>query len=486
MKELAYILTGLNTLKIVGVTGRKIEGITDDSRSVKENGLFVAVKGITSDGHNFIAKAIENGAAVIVLEEEQVHHPEVTYVYVKDTRLAKARIAKSFFEDPSSAFKLIGITGTNGKTTVSTLLFDLLKSMGYKVGLISTIECRINEDRIPSSHTTPDVIILNEIMYRMKQEACDYVMMEVSSHAIDQGRIEGLDFDCGVFTNITHDHLDYHGTFDNYIRTKKKFFDDLDKKAHAVINVDDANGERMVQNTEAQIHSCSINRLADYKAKIISNDFSGLEMLLDNVHVHLGLVGKFNAYNLLMIYAVAACFIEEKEDILIGLSALKSAEGRFEVLRESGGKNVIGIIDYAHTPDALENVLSTVKMIIKSTVQLTTVVGCGGDRDKTKRPLMAAIAQKYSDVTILTSDNPRTEDPKIILDEMEKGIDIQGNKVSRIEDRKDAIASAYEQAEMNEVIVIAGKGHEKYQDINGVKTPFDDKQILKLFFIKNI
>lgn len=486
MKKLEDILSGLDVLRIVGEEVKNIEGVTDDSRNAQTNGLFIAVNGITSDGHDYIDKAIEEGVTVVVLEKVCDHREGITYVYVKNTRLAKARIAKVFFEDPSRAFKLIGITGTNGKTTVSTLLFDLLKNMGYKVGLISTIECRINDEIIPSSHTTPDIIILNEIMSRMKKENCDYVMMEVSSHAIDQGRIEGLDFDCGVFTNITHDHLDYHGTFDNYIRTKKKFFDDLDKKAHAVTNVDDANGERMVQNTKAQIHTCSINRLADFKAKIISNDFSGLEMTLDNTSVHLGLVGRFNAYNLLMIYAVAACFIEEKEDVLVGLSALKSAEGRFDVLRESAGKYVIGIIDYAHTPDALENVLSTVKAIKKPGVKLTTVVGCGGDRDITKRPLMASIAQKYSDVTILTSDNPRTEDPEIILDEMEKGIDKKGNKVSRVEDRKEAIALAYKQAEMHEVIVVAGKGHEKYQDINGVKTPFDDKQILKLFFHKNI
>ena len=486
MKKLEDILSGLDVLRIVGEEVKNIEGVTDDSRNAQTNGLFIAVNGITSDGHDYIDKAIEEGVTVVVLEKVCDHREGITYVYVKNTRLAKARIAKVFFEDPSRAFKLIGITGTNGKTTVSTLLFDLLKNMGYKVGLISTIECRINDEIIPSSHTTPDIIILNEIMGRMKKENCDYVMMEVSSHAIDQGRIEGLDFDCGVFTNITHDHLDYHGTFDNYIRTKKKFFDDLDKKAHAVTNVDDANGERMVQNTKAQIHTCSINRLADFKAKIISNDFSGLEMTLDNTSVHLGLVGRFNAYNLLMIYAVAACFIEEKEDILVGLSMLKSAEGRFDVLRESAGKHVIGIIDYAHTPDALENVLSTVKAIKKPGVKLTTVVGCGGDRDITKRPLMASIAQKYSDVTILTSDNPRTEDPEIILDEMEKGIDKKGNKVSRVEDRKEAIALAYKQAEMHEVIVVAGKGHEKYQDINGVKTPFDDKQILKLFFHKNI
>jgi UDP-N-acetylmuramoyl-L-alanyl-D-glutamate--2,6-diaminopimelate ligase len=486
LKKLEDILSGLDVLRIVGEEVKNIEGVTDDSRNAQTNGLFIAVNGITSDGHDYIDKAIEEGVTVVVLEKVCDHREGITYVYVKNTRLAKARIAKVFFEDPSRAFKLIGITGTNGKTTVSTLLFDLLKNMGYKVGLISTIECRINDEIIPSSHTTPDIIILNEIMGRMKKENCDYVMMEVSSHAIDQGRIEGLDFDCGVFTNITHDHLDYHGTFDNYIRTKKKFFDDLDKKAHAVTNVDDANGERMVQNTKAQIHTCSINRLADFKAKIISNDFSGLEMTLDNTSVHLGLVGRFNAYNLLMIYAVAACFIEEKEDILVGLSMLKSAEGRFDVLRESAGKYVIGIIDYAHTPDALENVLSTVKAIKKPGVKLTTVVGCGGDRDITKRPLMASIAQKYSDVTILTSDNPRTEDPEIILDEMEKGIDKKGNKVSRVEDRKEAIALAYKQAEMHEVIVVAGKGHEKYQDINGVKTPFDDKQILKLFFHKNI
>jgi len=477
LKKLIDILDNIKTQNVVGDTDLEILGITDDSRQVKSGYLFIAVKGVTVDGHDYIEKAIEKGAVAILVESD-TQDENVTVIQVKDSQEAKGRIAQVFYDFPSQQLKLVGITGTNGKSTIATLLYNLFEAEGKKTGLISTIEYKVSQETFPSTHTTPDVLKVYEILNQMVQAGCTHAVMEVSSHAIDQKRIEGLEFDCAVFTNLTHDHINYHGSFDNYRETKKKLFDSLDANAIAIVNIDDPNGEIMVQNTDANILHYSLRKMADYKAKIISNTIEGLELEINGTQVHLQFVGMFNAYNLLAVFAVADKILDDTDTVMQTLSGLRHVEGRFDLVR---GKEMTGIVDYAHTPDALENVLKTLNQVKRKEASIVTVVGCGGDRDVTKRPRMAKIAQALSDIVILTSDNPRTEDPEKILDMMEAGVAEEIKNVVRITDRKIAIQTATMMASEGDIILVAGKGHEKYQDINGEKSPFDDKQILRSF-----
>jgi UDP-N-acetylmuramoyl-L-alanyl-D-glutamate--2,6-diaminopimelate ligase len=456
-----------------------ISSVTFDSRKVKKDSLFVATKGTAVDGHEFITKAIESGAIAIVCEElPATKNENVTYVKVTDSSYALGIIACNFFDNPSEKLKLVGITGTNGKTTSVTLLFNLFKSLGYSVGLISTVENKINNTAIPSTHTTPDALALNELLTAMYAQGCEYVFMEVSSHAVVQHRITGLSFSGAIFSNITHDHLDYHKTFDEYIKAKKGFFDQLPNNAFALVNRDDRNGMIMLQNTKAQKHTYSLQNMADFKCKILENQLNGLLLSIDNVEVWVKLIGTFNAYNVLAVYAAAILLKQNKTNVLTALSNLNSVEGRFQYIKSP--KGVIGIIDYAHTPDALKNVLETIKDLRTGNEQVITLVGCGGDRDSAKRPVMAAIACEYSTKVILTSDNPRSEDPETILDQMQKGVNpVDAKKTLRIADRKEAIKTACSLSKAGDIILIAGKGHEKYQEIKGVKQPFDDFEIFR-------
>jgi UDP-N-acetylmuramoyl-L-alanyl-D-glutamate--2,6-diaminopimelate ligase len=470
------IVKNINTEQLIQSHEHKIKNIAFDSRKVTKDSLFVAVKGTISDGHKFIDTAIESGANTIVCEVlPSILNPKVAYLQVKDCNLTLGDLATLYFDNPSNKLKLIGITGTNGKTTTSMLMYDLFKSLGYKVGLISTIEYRIDEKIIPSTHTTPDPMKLNELLANMVDAGCDYVFMEVSSHAIDQERIRGLKFKVAIFSNITRDHLDYHLTFDNYIAAKKKFFDQLQPDAISIINVDDANGKIMVQNTKSTIKTIGIKKNADFKVKILENLLSGLHLTINGKELIVRLIGEFNAYNIVTAFATAIVLGQNEEEVLSQLSSLKAAEGRFDYVWVNG---MIGIVDYAHTPDALKNVLETIKQL-KGGGKVITVVGCGGDRDKGKRPIMAKIAFELSDKVILTSDNPRTENADQIIKDMEEGIPIPfKNKTLSIVDRTQAIKAAAQFALKGDIILVAGKGHEKYQEINGIKTPFDDKVIL--------
>lgn len=479
MKKLKHILTNVKNVQIIGNQKVKITKIEFDSRKVVKSSMFVAVKGTQVDGHRFIGKAIELGAAVIVCEElPAAINPNITYVEVKNSAKALGKMAGNFYDNPSTQLKLVGITGTNGKTTCATILYKLFMKMGYKTGLLSTVENKIGNQIIPATHTTPNPVALNELLAKMVENGCDYAFMEVSSHSIHQERIAGLDFDGAVFTNITHDHLDYHGTFKNYINAKKKFFDDLDKKAFALTNIDDRRGTVMLQNTRAKKYSYAVKKMADFKAKIIENTLIGLQLELNGREFHSRLIGEFNAYNLLAVYGTATLLGHDDMEVLTVLSSLQTAEGRFDYI-VSKTNNIIGIVDYAHTPDALEKVLQTIDGVKSGDSQVITVVGCGGDRDRTKRPIMAKVACDYSHQVILTSDNPRTENPFDILAAMEKGIPPYATqKVLTIENRRQAIKTACTLAKQNDIILVAGKGHEKYQDINGVKHHFDDKEEL--------
>ncbi len=479
MKKLKHILTNVKTVQIIGNQKVKITKIEFDSRKVVKSSMFVAVKGTQVDGHRFIGKAIELGAAVIVCEElPAAINPNITYVEVKNSAKALGKMAGNFYDNPSTQLKLVGITGTNGKTTCATILYKLFMKMGYKTGLLSTVENKIGNQIIPATHTTPNPVALNELLAKMVENGCDYAFMEVSSHSIHQERIAGLDFDGAVFTNITHDHLDYHGTFKNYINAKKKFFDDLDKKAFALTNIDDRRGTVMLQNTRAKKYSYAVKKMADFKAKIIENTLIGLQLELNGREFHSRLIGEFNAYNLLAVYGTATLLGHDDMEVLTVLSSLQTAEGRFDYI-VSKTNNIIGIVDYAHTPDALEKVLQTIDGVKSGDSQVITVVGCGGDRDRTKRPIMAKVACDYSHQVILTSDNPRTENPFDILAAMEKGIPPYATqKVLTIENRRQAIKTACTLAKQNDIILVAGKGHEKYQDINGVKHHCDDKEEL--------
>ena len=479
MKLLSDILYKVRLEEIIGSTHSAISSVTFDSRTVKKDSVFVAIKGESSDGHGFIAKAIENGAIGIICEElPKERKAEVTYVKVKNSHEALGFIACNYFDNPSAKLKLVGVTGTNGKTTTVTLLFNLFRSLGYSAGLLSTVQNKINNAIIPATHTTPDALTLNELLHTMVEQGCEYAFMEVSSHAIVQHRVTGISFAGGVFSNITHDHLDYHKTFDEYIKAKKGLFDQLSSDAFALTNVDDKNGKIMLQNCKASKHSYSLKTVADFKCKIIENHLNGLLLNIDNKEVWVKLIGSFNAYNVLAVYATAVLLKQDKTNVLTALSNLNSVEGRFQYFKSKGG--VIGIIDYAHTPDALKNVLETIKDIRTGNEQVITLVGCGGDRDTTKRPIMAGIACELSNKIILTSDNPRSEDPEEILNQMQKGVSpVDVKKTLRISDRKEAIRTACTLAKSGDIILIAGKGHEKYQEIKGVKHDFDDYKLFK-------
>lgn len=463
----------------MGRTDVQVSDIQIDSRLIGKNSCFVAVKGASQDGHAFIDTAIENGAIAIVCEVlPTLLQTGILYVKTNDAAKAAGIMVHAFCGDPSQQLKLVGVTGTNGKTTVATLLYKLFMALDLKCGLISTVNNRIGELVLPSTHTTPDVISLNYLLKRMVDEGCKYVFMEVSSHAIHQQRIAGLDFAGGIFTNITHDHLDYHKTFDAYIKVKRSFFDGLSSSAFAISNMDDRNGAIMLQNTAADKFYYSLRSVADFKGRIIDSSINGLQMLVNEQDVHFRLIGEFNAYNLLAVYATAICLGEDRLDVLQVMSNLTGAEGRFDYLI-SPKEGIIGIVDYAHTPDALLNVLATIKKIQKGGEQIITVVGCGGDRDRTKRKMMGAAAAEFSTRAIFTSDNPRSEEPSAILNDMMGGVDASlQKKILMIEDRRDAIRTAVMMARGEDIILVAGKGHEKYQEIKGQKFSFDDKDIL--------
>ncbi len=472
------ILYGVAIKSIIGKTDSVVDAIAFDSRAIDANTLFIAIKGTQVDGHHYISQTIAAGAKVIVCEQMPSETPvEVTFVQVENSALALGIIASNFYGNPSQDLKLIGITGTNGKTTIATLLFQLFRKLGFNVGLISTVQNQINEEVIPATHTTPNPIALNELLKQMVNTGCEYCFMEVSSHAVAQHRISGLDFTGGVFSNITHDHLDFHLTFDAYLKAKKQFFDALPKSAFALTNIDDKNGLVMLQNTNAHKKTYALKQMADFNAKIIENKFSGLNLTIEQIDVFFKMVGSFNAYNLLAAYATAILLEQDKLKVLTILSNLTGAEGRFDYTVSKQG--IIGIVDYAHTPDAVQNVLSTIANIRKGTEQVITIIGCGGDRDRSKRPIMAKVACDWSDKVILTSDNPRTEDPKAIIEEMEKGVSpTNRRKTISILDRKEAIKTACHIAKAGDIILLAGKGHEKYQEINKVRHHFDDKEVL--------
>ncbi len=489
MKQLNYLLQTINPKEIKGDSNIKIEAIEFDSRKIlnlaqssSEKVMYVAQKGTLVDGHDFIEQSIANGAAAIVCELfPEIVHPDVTYILVENSSIALAHLASAFYDFPSQQIKLVGITGTNGKTTTVTLLHRLFSDLGYPTGLISTITNKIIDKNFPATHTTPDAMQLNRLLREMVDAGCEFCFMEVSSHALCQYRIEGLTFAGGVFSNITHDHLDFHKTFANYIKAKQSFFDGLPSNAFALTNADDRNGDVMVQHTKAKVFLYSLMTGANYKGKIIENRFEGLTMDVNGKEVCFKLCGKFNAYNLLAIFATANLLLEGKEEeILTKMSDLESAAGRFQLFRNSKGSTAI--VDYAHTPDALKNVLSTIREITENSVEIITVVGCGGDRDALKRPIMAQTACEYSHKVILTSDNPRTEDPLRILEEMEKGVPISFKRnVSIIENRKEAIKTACMMLQEGGVLLVAGKGHETYQEINHVKHHFDDTEVVKEF-----
>jgi UDP-N-acetylmuramoyl-L-alanyl-D-glutamate--2,6-diaminopimelate ligase len=456
-----------------------VSAIAFDSRKVKKDSLFIATRGTAVDGHTFIDQAITSGAIAIVCEEfPAIMNEGVTYVKVRNSSFALGVVASNFYDNPSQKLKLVGVTGTNGKTTTVTLLFNLFRMLGFGVGLISTVKNKINKEVIPATHTTPDAIALNELLHTMVEKGCQYAFMEVSSHAVAQHRIAGIHFAGGVFTNITHDHLDYHKTFDEYIRAKKGFFDQLPEDAFALTNKDDANGLIMLQNTKANRITYAIKTIADHKCKVMENHLHGLLLNIDGQELWVRLIGSFNAYNVLAVYTTAILLKQDKTNVLTALSTLNPVEGRFQHIKSESG--VIGIVDYAHTPDALKNVLETIKNIRTGNEQVITVVGCGGDRDAAKRPIMANIACQLSNKVILTSDNPRSEDPQEILNQMQKGVDaVDYKKVLRIVDRKEAIKTACSFAKPGDIILIAGKGHENYQEIKGIKYPFDDYEVLK-------
>lgn len=478
MKLLLDILYRAGIEEVVGSTNVAIENICIDSRLAKKFSLFIAVKGTQMDGHEYISQAVGQGSLAIICEvlpEKLVK--DVNYIQVKNSRYAAGVIAANFYGNPSDNLKLIGITGTNGKTTCATLLYELFIALGYKVGLLSTVRNLINGTEVEATHTTPDPISLNQLLADMLEAGCSHCFMEVSSHALDQHRVAGLIFTGAIFTNITHDHLDYHGTFDHYIRSKKMLFDQLPKDAFALINLDDRNGEVMVQNSKAKLITYGLKSMADRKAKILENNLTGLILNIDGQEVITRLIGSFNAYNILCVYGAAIELKEEKLQVLTTLSNLHSPEGRFQFVKTEN--NILGIVDYAHTPDALENVLSTIHELRTGNEKLITLIGCGGDRDKTKRPEMARIAAEGSDKVILTSDNPRSEDPQQILEDMKAGLDpVTRRKTVSILDRAEAIRTACMLAQPDDIILVAGKGHEKYQEIKGEKHPFDDLKVL--------
>ena len=478
---LKELLKGVTYSALSGSGKVEVAGLTYDSRTVSEGYCFFAVAGTAVDGHNFIAKAIEGGAVAVVCQHipTEVANADCTFVVVEDTNVAMGVIASNFYGNPSYELKVVGVTGTNGKTTIATLLYDLVQSMGYKAGLISTVVYKIGAKEIVSTHTTPDAIRLNAMMREMVDEGCEYCFMECSSHAIVQHRIEGLRFVGGLFTNITHEHLDYHKTFAEYIRAKKSFFDALPKSAFALVNCDDRNGEVMLQNTKASRYTLSLQKRADFRAKVVEMMAEGMELRIDNKEVWVQFLGRFNAYNLLTVYGAAVLLGFDKEVVLEHLSILRPVSGRFETVIAKDGTTAV--VDFAHTPDALENIIKTIDELRQGGQRLIVVCGCGGDRDKTKRPVMGGMAAKMADIAIFTSDNPRTEEPEQILREMEAGVE-SGDKYLKITDRHEAIKTAVMLAEPRDIILLAGKGHEDYQIIGTEKHHFNDKEVVKEYF----
>jgi UDP-N-acetylmuramoyl-L-alanyl-D-glutamate--2,6-diaminopimelate ligase len=479
MMKIDNILKGIDVISVTGAKGKTISEIVFDSRSVTQDSLFVAVKGYSSDGHNYISQAVKSGAAAVICETlPDVQDKKVCWIKTSDSAKALGLAASNFFGNPSASLKLVGVTGTNGKTTIATLLYRMFMGLGYKCGLFSTVVNYINGKELEATHTTPDPVRLNRILAEMVSAGCDFAFMEVSSHSADQKRIAGLRFVGGIFTNLTHDHLDYHKTFDNYLKAKKSFFDSLPEGAFALVNTDDKNGRVMLQNCNAKHYTFSVRSMADYRCTLIEQSFEGMGLRIQGEEVWTRFIGDFNASNLLAVYAASELLGATKKEILTILSDLHPVAGRLESVKTGNG--ISGLVDYAHTPDALLNVIDTINKIREGGVQLITVVGAGGDRDKTKRPKMAAISAEGSTKVILTSDNPRTEDPEMILNDMEAGItpDLK-RKVLRIADRREAIRTAVMLAQTGDVILVAGKGHETYQDVKGVKHHFDDREELK-------
>lgn len=482
MMKLKTLVNRLDVLEVKGDMERDICGVQIDSRQVADGHLFIAVRGTVADGHNYIGKALEKGAVAILCETIPEDADEkVTYVKVENTEQVVGQVATTFYGDPTSKMKLVGVTGTNGKTTIATVLYEMFRYMGHKVGLLSTVCNYIDGEAIPTEHTTPDPITLNALLAQMVEAGCEYAFMEVSSHSIVQNRIGGLTFAGGLFTNITRDHLDYHKTFENYIKAKKLFFDRLPKAAFAITNADDKNGMVMVQNTQAQVKTYSVQSPADFKAKIIECHFEGMYLNINGKEVGVQFIGKFNVSNLLAVYGAAIMLGKDEQEVLVALSAMKPVNGRFEALRSPSGYTAI--VDYAHTPDALENVLNAIHGVLDGKGEVITVCGAGGNRDKGKRPLMAREAVKQSDRVIITSDNPRFEEPQDIINDMLAGLDEeQMKKVIAIVDRRQAIKTACMMAKSGDVILVAGKGHEDYQDVKGVKHHFDDKEEVRACF----
>ncbi len=483
MAALSDILYKVSLKGITGSTAIQITDVVTDSRKVIPGCCFIALKGTVTDGHAHIPAAIAAGVRAVVCEMmPATQSAGVTYIQVSNTAEAAGYMAHQFMGEPSKKLQLVGVTGTNGKTTVSTLLYQLFKGLGYSCGLVSTVKYMVGDKELPSTHTTPDAVSLNKLLHMMWEEGCSHVFMECSSHAIHQHRITGLQFAGGIFTNITHDHLDYHKTFDEYIKVKKSFFDHLPADAFSISNLDDKRGTVMLQNTAASKYYYSLLSIADFKGKILDNGLSGLHMVINEQEVNFRMIGEFNAYNLLSVYGAAVSLGEDRQDVLTVLSSLQGAEGRFEYI-VSGKDSIIGIVDYAHSPDALLNVLATIKDLKKGYERVITVVGCGGDRDKAKRPVMGQVACEHSDKAIFTSDNPRSEDPAQIVKDMEAGLTPENKrKFLAITDRREAIKTAVSLASKDDIVLVAGKGHEKYQEINGVKLPFDDREILKECF----
>ncbi|TDM00541.1 MAG: UDP-N-acetylmuramoyl-L-alanyl-D-glutamate--2,6-diaminopimelate ligase [Flavobacteriaceae bacterium] len=480
MKQLEVLLKNTNTLSTIGEIQKEVNSLVFDSRKVEENDVFFAQKGTLVDGHQHIDSAIEKGAKTIVCQDlPETLHPLVTYIVCQNTAVVLGQMASNYYQNPSAELTLVGVTGTNGKTTTTTLLHQLFRKMGYKSVLISTIKIVIEDTIIPTQHTTPDIVTLNKILRQAVDSGCTYGFMEVSSHGIHQDRIAGLHFKAGGFTNITHDHLDYHKTFKEYIETKKRFFDFLPKTSFAISNFDDKNGSVMLQNTKAKTLSFALGYPADYKARIIEETLGGMHLEFNKQEFWTPLIGKFNAYNLLLVYGVCIELGLDSTEILKSLSTLNSVDGRFQTVR-SEKSGTLGIVDYAHTPDALQNVLDTIHQIKKQDQKIITVMGCGGNRDKEKRPVMGHVAGKNSDTCILTSDNPRDEDPKQILEEIKAGLVLNGlTNFLVIENREEAIKTAVMLSGKNDIILVAGKGHETYQEIKGVKHPFDDLKLLQ-------
>jgi len=482
LRKLKDILNKVDSISIHGDLNVEVSTVEFDSRKIQNESLFVAQKGLSFDGHNFIERAITSGAKSVICEDIPTNlQSGVTYIEVSDSNKALALIASNFYNNPSSKLKLIGVTGTNGKTTIATLLYELFKKLGYTSGLLSTVKVLVGAKEYSATHTTPDSLQINKYLHQMVQEGVEYCFMEVSSHGIHQKRTEGLDFVGGVFTNLTHDHLDYHHSFKEYRDVKKTFFDALPKKAFALVNLDDKNGEFMLQNSRAKKYTYALKTVADFKVKILENQFSGLLLNVDGNEVWTKLIGSFNAYNLLAVFGVSQILGMDKTEALVGISQLENVVGRFQHVVSKEGVNAI--IDYAHTPDALKNVLETINDIRSGNEQIITVVGCGGDRDKAKRPVMGRIASLQSSQVIFTADNPRSENPQTIINEMEAGVDPQNiRKTLSILDREQAIKTAIKFSKKRDIILIAGKGHETYQEVNGVRSHFDDfEKVTELF-----